>query len=114
MRTLLKMGSLSLREIPQGEAFSPKLGVDSKELFSYNITCSAGVAHLVERHLAKVEVASSSLVTRSNKKRHVSTCRFLLGSVPVGRFTQGDFTCSGEMNSPCAKVLPVAKRLYGA
>ena len=28
----------------------------------------AGVAHLVERHLAKVEVASSSLVTRSIKK----------------------------------------------
>ncbi len=27
----------------------------------------AGVAHLVERHLAKVEVASSSLVARSNK-----------------------------------------------
>ena len=27
----------------------------------------AGVAHLVERHLAKVEVASSSLVTRSIK-----------------------------------------------
>ena len=26
----------------------------------------ASVAHLVERHLAKVEVASSSLVTRSN------------------------------------------------
>ena len=29
----------------------------------------AGVAHPVERHLAKVEVASSSLVTRSKKKR---------------------------------------------
>ncbi len=30
----------------------------------------AGVAHLVERHLAKVEVASSSLVVRSrNEKR---------------------------------------------
>ena len=28
----------------------------------------AGVAHLVERHLAKVEVASSSLVTRSKKR----------------------------------------------
>ena len=28
----------------------------------------AGVAHPVERHLAKVEVASSSLVTRSSKK----------------------------------------------
>ena len=29
---------------------------------------NAGVAHPVERHLAKVEVASSSLVTRSMKK----------------------------------------------
>ena len=29
-------------------------------------TINAGVAHLVERHLAKVEVASSSLVARSN------------------------------------------------
>ena len=28
-------------------------------------TFYAGLAHLVERHLAKVEVASSSLVTRS-------------------------------------------------
>ena len=28
----------------------------------------AGVAHLVERHLAKVEVAGSSPVTRSRKK----------------------------------------------
>ena len=37
----------------------------------YNTSCSAGVAHLVERHLAKVEVASSSLVTRS-KKPHLS------------------------------------------
>ena len=29
----------------------------------------AGLAHLVERHLAKVEVASSSLVTSSKMKR---------------------------------------------
>ena len=28
-------------------------------------TKNAGIAHLVERHLAKVEVASSSLVARS-------------------------------------------------
>ena len=35
----------------------------------YNISCSAGVAHPVERHLAKVEVASSSLVTRSIIKK---------------------------------------------
>ncbi len=33
----------------------------------YNTFCSAGLAHLVERHLAKVEVASSSLVIRSRK-----------------------------------------------
>ena len=31
-------------------------------------TVYAGVAHPVERHLAKVEVASSSLVARSNKR----------------------------------------------
>ena len=31
----------------------------------YNTSCSAGLAHLVERHLAQVEVASSSLVARS-------------------------------------------------
>ena len=45
-------------------------------------TINAGVAHLVERHLAKVEVASSSLVARSRKKRQFSTedCRFFLFS----------------------------------
>ena len=32
----------------------------------------AGVAHPVERHLAKVEVASSSLVTRSKDEEHAS------------------------------------------
>ena len=36
--------------------------------FCYNTPCSAGVAHPVERHLAKVEVASSSLVARSKKE----------------------------------------------
>ena len=45
----------------------------------------AGVAHPVERHLAKVEVASSSLVTRSMKK---ATCEskslFSMISVPGG------------------------------
>ena len=38
----------------------------------------AGVAHPVERHLAKVEVASSSLVTRSiNKERPHNRVVFL-------------------------------------
>ena len=46
----------------------------------YNLSCSAGVAHPVERHLAKVEVASSSLVTRSKKHRpHFVVCVFLFG-----------------------------------
>ena len=36
----------------------------------------AGVAHPVERHLAKVEVASSSLVTRSIKKKATQSVVF--------------------------------------
>ena len=39
--------------------------LDKGEKVCYYYQCSAGVAHLVERHLAKVEVASSSLVARS-------------------------------------------------
>ena len=41
-------------------------GVDKTDGVGYNQSCSAGIAHLVERHLAKVEVASSSLVARSS------------------------------------------------
>ena len=37
----------------------------------------AGVAHPVERHLAKVEVASSSLVTRSINPEHVCVRDFI-------------------------------------
>ena len=44
----------------------------------YNSPCSAGVAHPVERHLAKVEVASSSLVTRSIKNSHRKVAVFVL------------------------------------
>ena len=57
-----------------------KFGVDNRPKLRYNIArrrsrrparhmeCAA-VAHLVERHLAKVEVASSSLVGRSKNGR---------------------------------------------
>ena len=38
----------------------------------------AGVAHLVERDLAKVEVASSSLVARSKNRENGEPRRFLL------------------------------------
>ena len=44
----------------------------------------AGVAHLVERDLAKVEVASSSLVARSRKKHHPSGWCFLFGMPRAG------------------------------
>ena len=45
----------------------------------YYTSCitTAAVAHPVERHLAKVEVASSSLVSRSMKKTRQASCLFL-------------------------------------
>ena len=58
----------------------------------------AGVAHLVERHLAKVEVASSSLVARSKKEVTTYVVTSFLDS---GR----KLKCSGGVNSPSAKVL---------
>ena len=58
----------------------------------------AAVAHLVERHLAKVEVASSSLVARSKKEVTTYVVTSFLDS---GR----KLKCSGEVNSPSAKFL---------
>ena len=63
-----------------------KIGVDKSERLRYNTPCSegttpnAGVAHPVERHLAKVEVASSSLVTRSRKKKDIQMDVFLFST----------------------------------
>ena len=51
----------------------------------YSLLCSAGVAHLVERHLAKVEVASSSLVARSIKHRSKDRCCFFCGLLGAHR-----------------------------
>ena len=51
----------------------------------YNNHCSAGVAHLVERDLAKVEVASSSLVARSKKKHHPNRMVFFFCIYRPGR-----------------------------
>lgn len=39
--------------------------LDNGHIMHYNNHCSAGVAHLVERDLAKVEVAGSNPVIRS-------------------------------------------------
>ena len=43
-----------------------KKGLDKSAGYAIMLLVDAGVAHPVERHLAKVEVASSSLVTRSS------------------------------------------------
>ncbi len=48
-----------------------------------NVPC-AGIAHPVERHLAKVEVASSSLVARSRKKTTAKAVVFFDGINPCG------------------------------
>ena len=53
---------------------------ESKKFDSDGQYQDAGVAHPVERHLAKVEVASSSLVTRSKKIRNA--LRSLFHMVP--------------------------------
>ena len=52
--------------------------LDISEILVIIIKSVAGVAHPVERHLAKVEVASSSLVTRSIKRKdHTKVWSFL-------------------------------------
>ena len=51
-------------------AESGKTGLTNAAMRGIIYLAFAGVAHLVERDLAKVEVASSSLVARSKKKNH--------------------------------------------
>ena len=50
-------------------------------LLRWRLHIYAGVAHLVERHLAKVEVAGSSPVARSITKENRSKYRLLLFSI---------------------------------
>ena len=59
--------------------------LDNGHIMHYNNHCSAGVAHLVERDLAKVEVASSSLVARSKKKPHPNRMVFFFCIYRPGR-----------------------------
>ena len=62
--------------------------LDNSLSMPYNNYCCAGVAHLVERDLAKVEVASSSLVARSKKKHHPSGwCFFRLSRAEARKGT---------------------------
>ena len=61
----------AIRRLKNAVGFSfcfSKKGIDKSGIFGIILPVDAGVAHPVERHLAKVEVASSSLVTRSIKE----------------------------------------------
>ena len=64
----------------------------------------AGIAHPVERHLAKVEVASSSLVARSITARRIRGGLFLIrGHDEIGRHAGFRFLCRKALGfkSPC-------------
>ena len=76
----------------------------------YNSTCSAGVAHPVERHLAKVEVASSSLVTRSIKRKQMRKHLLFFLSV-VGSKAR---TIKCNASERCARGLDRAQPLFSA
>ena len=49
-------------------------------IITHVVETHADVAHLVERHLAKVEVASSSLVVRSKISALLLQCAFVLSA----------------------------------
>ena len=55
-----------------------KIILDKEKICGRITNADAGVAHLVERHLAKVEVASSSLVARSRMKPIACAIGFLI------------------------------------
>ena len=63
------------------------------------------------------ELESHSIYTAAmfQKERHDVCGVFLFGfRRPEGGSTLRYFKCSGQMNCPCAEVLPGAKRSYGA
>ena len=64
-RGFCRSKSDSARRCSVGAASNPS---SSRKIALARKTKYAAVAHLVERHLAKVEVASSSLVSRSKSK----------------------------------------------
>ena len=65
-----------------------KKGLTNTPLLGIITLSFADLAHLVERHLAKVEVASSSLVIRSNKKARLFALLFLFYN--IARLEQGN------------------------
>ena len=71
-----------------------KTGLTNSAMRGIIYLAFAGVAHLVERDLAKVEVASSSLVARSKKIRPPKGWSYFFGAAillrKIGRLRAGD------------------------
>ena len=84
--------------------------LDNGHIMHYNNHCSAGVAHLVERDLAKVEVASSSLVARSKITPSDRAVFFFLHLSAGQRLEQGTSeareTCRGHVLVPACVWRP--------
>ena len=84
--------------------------LDNGHIMHYNNHCSAGVAHLVERDLAKVEVASSSLVARSKISPSDRAVFFFLHLSAGQRLEQGTSeareTCRGHVLVPACVWRP--------
>ena len=67
-----------LRKSLQNKKNGVPLHSQSKNIAHVNFKCTAEIAQLVEHNLAKVGVASSSLVFRSNEEAVKSGCFFCL------------------------------------
>ena len=66
----------------------PKIAVDDASEASTCFACSAGVAQLVEHHLAKVDVESSSLFARSILGKPPETLPAVFSSLIVANRTE--------------------------
>ena len=86
-----------------GSEFEPRHSLHFLEQLC-SIRCHSQV---VRQSSAKAPLPSSNLGGTSKKR---STC--FAGASFFGYL--GNLKCSGQVNCPCAKVLPAAKRLYGA
>ena len=73
---------------------------------------NASVAHLVERHLAKVEVASSSLVTRS-KRGKACLPRFFLITSPPGSAYPNPSRCHSQVVRQSSAKAPLPSSNLG-
>ena len=86
-----------------GSEFEPRHSLHFLEQLC-SIRCHSQV---VRQSSAKAPLPSSNLGGTSKKR---STC--FAGASFFGYL--GNLKCSGQVNCPCAKVLPAAKRMYGA